>query len=71
MAIKITDSNKQRFEVPQEGIFPIDPLKNFSYPISLAAFRIEVVENPFDFRIVRKINNATLFSSFGGMMVFS
>jgi len=37
--LKIYDSKNQRFEVPQEGVFPTDPLKNFSFPISLAAVR--------------------------------
>ena len=38
---KITDPKNDRFEVPQEGIFPIDPLRNFSFPINLSSVRFE------------------------------
>lgn len=34
---KIADANNKRFEVPQVNIFPIDPLTNFSFPISGSA----------------------------------
>lgn len=36
-AFKITDANNKRFEVPQAGIFPADPLANFSFPIANSA----------------------------------
>jgi len=61
---KITDQNNKRFEVPQSGIFPIDPLANFSFPIAASAVTIDYIENPFDFRIIRKQNGAILFSTF-------
>lgn len=57
--------------MPQEGPFPVDPYKNYSFPIALSAVRFEYNENPFDFKIVRKINNATLFSTFDGEFIFS
>lgn len=69
--VKIVDAKNQRFEVPQEGVFPVDPLKNFSYPINLSAIKFEYTENPFDFRITRKANNAVLFSTYDGNFVFS
>lgn len=68
---KIIDSKKERFEVPQEGIFPIDPLKNFSFPINISAVKFEYTENPFDFRIIRKSNNAILFSTYEGNFTYS
>lgn len=68
---KIIDSRKQRFEVPQEGIFPIDPLKNFSYPTNISAVRFEYSDNPFDFRIIRRSNNAVLFSTYDGTFIYS
>ena len=57
--------------MPQDGIFPSDPLKNFSFPINLAAFRFEYTEYPFDFKITRKINNAVLFSTYEGEFIYS
>ena len=57
--------------MPQEGVFPIDPLRNFSFPISLSAVRLEYTESPFDFRITRKINNATIFSTYDSDFVYS
>lgn len=34
---KITDANNKRFEIPQSGVFPVDPLANFSFPIANSA----------------------------------
>ena len=50
--------------MPQGGPFATDPLKNFSFPMNLAAFRLDYTEDPFDFKVVRRFNNATLFSSY-------
>ncbi len=36
-SFKITDINNKRFEWPQQGIFPIDPEGNFSFPIANSA----------------------------------
>ena len=68
---KITDPKNSRFEIPQEGSFPIDPLRNFSFPLNLSAIRFEYTEQPFDFKITRKINNATLFSTYETNFIFS
>ena len=69
--IKISDNKNKRFEVPQNDPFPSDPLKNFSFPINLSAVRFEYTESPFDFKITRKFNNATLFSTYDGDFIFS
>jgi len=68
---KITDADKQRFEVPQEGVFPIDPLRNSNYSINISEFKFEYTASPFDFKITRRFNNATLFSTEGGEIIFS
>lgn len=68
---KITDSSNKRFEVPQTGIFPIDPLANFSFPISASSVHFEYTDAPFDFKITRKQNGAILFSSFDHDLIFS
>lgn len=64
--VKIVDKNNKRFEVPQSGIFPVDPCANFSYPIALASIRFNYTKDPFDFTIIRKSTNATIFSTLGG-----
>lgn len=69
--IKITDSKNKRFEVPQGGVFPTDTLANKSSPISSSAFNFSYTENPFDFRVFRKVGNVTLFSSYEGELIFS
>ncbi len=68
---KITDQNNKRFEVPQYGIFPIDPLANFSFPIATSGVNFEYTEIPFDFKITRKQNGAVLFSTFNRNIIFS
>ena len=40
-SFKIYDPKNPRFEVPQEGYFPIEPISNFSFPISLSSVRFE------------------------------
>ena len=68
---KFVDANNKRFEVPQSGIFPIDPIANFSFPIANSAIVFEYTENPFDFRIIRKQNSAILFSTYLQTIIFS
>lgn len=69
--LKIVDQNNKRFEVPQYGIFPIDPEANFSFPLNNAGFTFEYTESPFDFRVIRKQNGAVLFSTYNQPFVFS
>lgn len=68
---KIVDANKKRFQVPQNGAFPNDPLGNFSFPISLAGVKFEYTENPFDFKITRRWTEAVLFSTYDQNITFS
>lgn len=68
---KIVDTDNKRFEIPQHGIYPTDPVANFSFPISLSGIEFEYSENPFDFRITRKYNRATLFSTYNQKLIFS
>jgi hypothetical protein len=68
---KFTDANNKRFEVPQSGIFPIDPEANFSFPILASGVMFEYTESPFDFKITRKQNGATLFSTYNQQIIFS
>jgi hypothetical protein len=49
--IKIYDPNNKRFEVPQGNGFPEDPSRNFSFPLSAAAYKFQYTTDPFDFRL--------------------
>ena len=68
---KIIDAAKTRFEVPQAGIFPTDPLENFSFPTAASAVSIDYSTDPFDFTITRKENKAVLFSTKNQDLIFS
>ena len=70
-SFKITDPNHKRFEVPQYGVFPIDPEADFSFPIANAAVAFEFTQSPFDFRIIRKQNGAILFSTYNQKVIYS
>ena len=70
-SFKISDPNNKRFEVPQKGVFPIDPIAGFSFPISASAVNFTYTADPFDFRIVRKQNGAVLFSTYDQNIIFS
>ena len=68
---KITDATKHRFEVPQHTPFPIDPLQNFSFPIAAADVLLEFTADPFDFKLLRRQDNATLFDSEPTELIYS
>ena len=68
---KIIDTNNKRFEVPQNNIFPTDPLGNFSFPIANSAVNFNYSEEPFDFGIFRRQNGAFLFSTYNQNLIFS
>lgn len=38
LSFKITDAEKKRYEVPQGGIFPLDPVANFTFPLNNSQF---------------------------------
>ena len=69
--IKITDLHNARYEVPQHDPWPVDPLAAFSFPINLSGVTFEYTTSPFDFKIIRKINNAVIFSTYDSDFVFS
>lgn len=69
--IKITDLHNARYEVPQNDPWPIDPLAQFTYPINLSGVTFEYSSSPFDFKITRKINGATIFSTYDKTFIFS
>jgi alpha-glucosidase len=71
LSFKITNINKTRFEVPQYGIFPTDPYANFSFPLNSSLIQFSYIAEPFDFKLIRRTNNETLFDTTGGNIIFS
>lgn len=69
--IKITDLHQSRYEVPQNDPWPMDPLSQFTYPINLSGMTFEYTTYPFDFRIIRKVTGATIFSTYDKNFIFS
>ena len=69
--LKFYDPNNKRFEVPQTGVFPIDPLSNNTYPIAFSDIIVEYTLRPFDIKSLRRQNLAVLFSTKGRNFVFS
>lgn len=57
--------------MPQYDPFPVDSLSNFSYPLNLSGIDFKYSERPFDFIVLRKQNNATLFSSYNKTLIYS
>lgn len=57
LSFKIVDAEKARYEVPQTGVFPIDPAATFTYPLNNSQFVFNFTESPFDFSIRRKFDN--------------
>ena len=69
--IKITDSKNKRFEVPQGNGFPEDPARNFTFPLLAASYVFTYTSEPFDFRISRRSNNNTIFSTYDQEIIYS
>jgi hypothetical protein len=59
----IYDPTVPRFQVPQGGVFPTDQQANFSFPLSIAAYKINFTVNHFSFLVTRKANDAVIFDS--------
>ncbi|XP_077004171.1 maltase-glucoamylase isoform X1 [Tamandua tetradactyla] len=63
---KLTDPNKDRYEVPHEHVQPFkgNAASNLSY-------QVEVSKEPFSIKVTRKTNNRVLFDSSIGPLVFA
>lgn len=63
---KITDPNNRRYEVPHQFV------KEFSgTAASDTLYDVQVIENPFSIKIIRKSNNRILFDTSIGPLVYS
>ncbi|XP_074048617.1 sucrase-isomaltase, intestinal [Macrotis lagotis] len=63
---KITDPNNQRFEVPHQYV------KEFTQSEATdTKYKIEVTNNPFAIKVIRKSNNRVLFDTSFGPLVYS
>jgi hypothetical protein len=54
ISFKITDPNQTRFEIPQTGIFPKDPVGDQRFDLKDSMFNVTFTNDPFTFKIVRK-----------------
>lgn len=71
LSFKITDADKQRFEVPQGGLFPLDPAGNFSFPLQNSDVLFSYTNEPFTFKILRTDDQEVLFDTSFGNLTFS
>lgn len=66
LRFKITDPNNRRFEVPHQFV------KEFNGPAaSDTLYDVQVTENPFSLKVIRKSNKRTLFDTSIGPLVYS
>lgn len=63
LSFKIIDPQKQRFEIPEGGLFPLDPVKNFSFPLQNSDVTFSYTQQPFIFKIQRSQTKEVLFDS--------
>ncbi|KAF6385497.1 sucrase-isomaltase [Rhinolophus ferrumequinum] len=66
LRFKITDPNNRRYEVPHQFV------KEFNGPTaSDTLYDVQVTENPFSLKVIRKSNKRTLFDTSIGPLVYS
>ncbi|XP_043851669.1 sucrase-isomaltase, intestinal [Dromiciops gliroides] len=66
LRFKITDPNNKRFEVPHQYV------TEFTQPAaSDTKYDIQVTDNPFSIKVIRKSNNRVLFDTSIGPLVYS
>uniref|UniRef100_A0A8C6W327 Sucrase-isomaltase, intestinal n=1 Tax=Nannospalax galili TaxID=1026970 RepID=A0A8C6W327_NANGA len=66
LRFKITDPNNKRFEVPHQFV------KEFNGPSSSETlYNVQVTDNPFTLKVIRKSNNRILFDTSVGPLVYS
>ncbi|XP_020844721.1 sucrase-isomaltase, intestinal [Phascolarctos cinereus] len=66
LRFKITDPNNQRYEVPHQYV------TEFTQPAATdTKYNVEVTDNPFSIKVIRKSNNRVLFDTSVGPLVYS
>uniref|UniRef100_A0A4X2L9V0 Sucrase-isomaltase n=1 Tax=Vombatus ursinus TaxID=29139 RepID=A0A4X2L9V0_VOMUR len=66
LRFKITDPNNQRYEVPHQYV------SQFTQPAATdTKYKVEVTDNPFSIKVIRKSNNRVLFDTSVGPLVYS
>ncbi|XP_072477631.1 sucrase-isomaltase, intestinal [Notamacropus eugenii] len=66
LRFKITDPNNRRYEVPHQYV------TGFTQPAATNTnYNIEVTDNPFSIKVIRKSNNQVLFDTSIGPLVYS
>ncbi|KAM9215962.1 maltase-glucoamylase [Dugong dugon] len=63
---KLTDQNKDRYEVPHEHVQPFE-----GSAASPLAYKVEVSKQPFSIKVIRQSNNRVLFDSSIGPLLFA
>jgi len=71
LIVRITDADKQKWEVPHEFPFPhSDYTKKFA-PYEKALVQVQVTKSPFSFKVIRTSTNEVIFDSSVGELIFS
>ncbi|KAM4889329.1 sucrase-isomaltase, intestinal [Thomomys bottae] len=66
LRIKITDPNNKRYEVPHQFV------KDFSGSVpSETLYNVQMTDNPFSIKVIRKSNNNILFDTSVGPLIYS
>ncbi|XP_052587358.1 sucrase-isomaltase, intestinal [Peromyscus californicus insignis] len=66
LRFKITDPINQRYEVPHQFVTDVAGI-----PAADALYDVQVTENPFSIKVIRKSNNRILFDTSVGPLVYS
>jgi len=71
LVVRITDAQKERWEVPHRPPFPHNDYSTPCLPLDEVQATVEVKESPFSFSVKRKSTNETIFETSVGDLIYS